>query len=96
MKSSHTKKSDEELYLELYGDKDSARKAFEEIYQRYSSKVYTFCSRVMGDTELADDIFQETFINFYESALVEREMKNVSAYIFKIARNLCINEKQKK
>jgi RNA polymerase sigma-70 factor (ECF subfamily) len=50
----------------------------------------------MGNETLADDVFQETFIRFYESAKSDREMTNVSAFIFRIARNLCLNEKQRK
>jgi RNA polymerase sigma-70 factor (ECF subfamily) len=45
---------------------------------------------------MAEDIFQETFTRFYESAKTKREMTNVSGYLLKIARNLCLNEKTKK
>ena len=45
---------------------------------------------------MAEDVFQETFTRFYESAKKDREMTNVSGYLLKIARNLCLNEKAKK
>ncbi len=73
-----------------------ARQAFEEIYSRYSTKIFTYCNRILFDKELAEDVFQETFLRFYETAEKNREMSNVSAFLFKIARNLCINEKQRK
>lgn len=88
--------SDEEVYDCLCGNKDLAAKAFDELYSRYATKIYTYCSRILLDPELADDVFQETFLRFYESADSKREMTNLGAFLFKIARNLCINEKQRK
>jgi RNA polymerase sigma-70 factor (ECF subfamily) len=88
--------SDEELYYLLLKDKKTAAVAFDELYSRLSTKLFTYCKRVMMDDALAEDIFQETFLKFYESTNAERNMTNVSAFIFRIARNLCINEKQKK
>jgi len=88
--------SDEELYYLLLKDKKTAAEAFDELYSRLSTKLFTYCKRVMLDDALAEDIFQETFLKFYESTNAERNMTNVSAFIFRIARNLCINEKQKK
>lgn len=96
MKNDLKKLTDEELYSRFYGKKSVARAAFDEIYRRYSSKIYTYCSRIIGDSELAEDVFQEAFLKFYESSNVQRDMTNVSAYLFRIARNLCINEKQRK
>ena len=88
--------SDEELYNLFYEDKSRAKLAFEELYNRYSTKIYTYCNRILFDSELAEDVFQETFMKFFESANKDRDMTNVSAFLFKIARNLCINEKQRK
>lgn len=96
MKRELKNKTDEELYYMLYEDKSKARAAFDELYARFSTKIYTYCKRILLIDELAEDVFQETFLKFYESANVDREMTNVSAFIFRIARNLCINEKQKK
>jgi RNA polymerase sigma factor (sigma-70 family) len=88
--------SDEELYELLYGSDNISRLAFEELYQRYSSKLYTYCRRILGNNETAEDVFQEAFIKFYESSKVQRVMTNVGGYLTKIARNLCLNEKQRK
>jgi RNA polymerase sigma-70 factor, ECF subfamily len=96
MKRAFKSYSDEELYYLLLKDKKTAAEAFDELYSRLSTKLFTYCKRVMLDDALAEDIFQETFLKFYESTNAERNMTNVSAFIFRIARNLCINEKQKK
>jgi RNA polymerase sigma-70 factor (ECF subfamily) len=73
--------------------KDIAKKAFDEIYYRYSSRIYTLCYRFVRDAESAKDIFQETFIKFYETATTNNEgVERIGGYLAKIARNLCINQ----
>lgn len=88
--------SDEELYAYLSQDKQKAIVAFNEIYERYSSKIYTYCHKVLDNSEVADDIFQDTFTKFFEGAVNNAESTNLAAYLIKIARNLCLNEKSKK
>jgi RNA polymerase sigma-70 factor (ECF subfamily) len=83
--------SDGELFTLLKSEKKTAGKAFEEIYTRYAQRVFAYCRRILGTREEAEDMFQETFIKFYNSRNDEREMTNLSAYLVKIARNLCIN-----
>ena len=90
------KKTDEQLYDLLSGNKDLARIAFDELYYRYSTKIFTYCRKVLNNLDIAEDIFQETFTRFYESSRTERKMTNVAGFIIKIARNLCLNEKSKR
>ena len=88
--------SDTELYYMLKGSKSESKKAFDELYRRHSTNVYTYCRKVLNNDPMAEDIFQETFTRFLESASQDRAMSNVGGYLIKIARNLCINEKTKK
>ena len=88
--------SDTELYYMLKGSKSGSKKAFDELYRRHSTNVYTYCRKVLNNDPMAEDIFQETFTRFFEGAKQERVMTNVSGYLIKIARNLCLNEKSKK
>ena len=83
--------SDIELFERLCGAKDVAEPAFAELYTRHGARVYAYCRRIIGDETIAQDMFQETFIRFYQSAQEPREMTNVPAYLLKIARNLCLN-----
>ncbi len=87
--------SDAELYYMLCDDKKAAEKAFAELYARLSGKVYAYCLRFLGDKEEARDIFQEAFMKFHQSADKNREMTNVSGFLMRIARNLCINATRK-
>ena len=83
--------SDAELFKLLNSDKARAGKAFEEIYTRYSPRVFAYCRRFLNNREEAEDVFQDTFIRFYNSRLQPREMSNLGAYLIKIARNQCVN-----
>jgi RNA polymerase sigma-70 factor (ECF subfamily) len=85
----YTRHSDEELFTLLtLGNKE----AFVELYSRYRGRIYAYALRMLGDRERANDIFQETFTRIYQQSVgSERPLTNVSAYIFKTARNICLN-----
>jgi RNA polymerase sigma-70 factor (ECF subfamily) len=87
---------DAELFYRLSGGKEMAEAAFTELYSRYGGRVFAYCLRFLGHRDEAMDVYQETFIRFYESAQKAREMTNVPGYLLKIARNLCLNCKRNK
>jgi RNA polymerase sigma-70 factor (ECF subfamily) len=91
MKRSIEKYDDSQLYESLSKKKDSAEAAFAELYARYSNRIYAYCLRLTGNSEDARDIFQETFIKFYNSCKTTKNFDNVPGYLLTIARNLCIN-----
>jgi RNA polymerase sigma-70 factor, ECF subfamily len=87
---------DAELFSRLSGSKETAEAAFAELYARYGGRVFAYCLRFLGQRDEAQDVYQETFIRFYESAQQDREMTNVPGYLLKIARNLCLNCRRNK
>jgi len=87
---------DAELFYRLSGEKEIAEAAFTELYARYGGRVFAYCLRFLGHRDEAMDVYQETFIRFFESAKKRREMTNVPGYLLKIARNLCLNCKRNK
>lgn len=84
------------LYNMLKGGDVEANKAFEILYRRCSPRVYAYCRKVFGDVQVTDDVFQETFIKFYNMGVIGQEIQNVRGYLLRIARNVCLNEKNKK
>lgn len=88
--------SDAALYYTIAGNSNEAERAFEELYDRLAPDVYRYCRRVLGNNSTAEDITQETFVRLFKSASRERAMTNLRAYIFRIARNLCLNVKVSK
>lgn len=87
--------TDAELFDMLREEAQTAERAFAELYARLSPRIYAYCRRFVGNSDDANDIFQETFIRFYQSAKKEKLMTNVPAYALRIARNLCVNSKRR-
>lgn len=87
--------SDIEL-VSLFTDRQQCEAAFAELYTRYSQRIYAYCLRVTGNQDDAGDIFQETFIRFFNAAKTSDNINNIIGYLLKIARNLCLNYKRDK
>lgn len=95
MKVQLTNLSDEEVF-ELLGSrkKSVARDAFEELYGRYSTKIYNYCRKILNNENSTSDAFQETFLKVIEASKEGKVMTNFAGYIIRVARNLCLNEKE--
>ncbi|MFZ9761297.1 MAG: RNA polymerase sigma factor [Candidatus Kapaibacteriota bacterium] len=91
--SEHT---DLELYAMLSGGGSHAHQALSMLYKRHSPRIYSYVRKILGDVQATDDIFQETFVRFYEMGVSGQDIQNVQGYLLKISRNLCLNEKAKK
>jgi len=97
MSGKFSNKTDEEIFFYIKSkDKSLSRQAFEELYSRYANKIFTYCRKVLHSVELAEDVFQEIFIKFYESMKKVDEMTNLQGYLIRIARNMCLNEKSRR
>ncbi len=94
MEHKYVQLEDSELFQLLKEENPVAEKAFGELYSRYATKIYAFCRRFLGNREEAQDIFQETFLRFYQSAKGLEESTSVYGFLLVIARNLCINFKR--
>lgn len=77
--------------VDLYiGGKEEA---FEELLKRYKSRVYGKITMYVKDRAIAQDVFQDTFVRAIH-ALKEgqyNEEGKFSAWIMRIAHNLCID-----
>ncbi len=96
MKNIFSKYSDDQLIGLLKGTKPDSDLAFTEIYERYSQRVKAYCVVAMDDEDQAADIFQETFIRFYNNIKSKDKINNVPGLLITIARNLCLNHKRNK
>ena len=61
--------------------------AFTVIYERYRVRIYSFLVRLSGRRELADDLFQETFLQLTRHATQLRPDTELGAWLFTVARN---------
>ena len=66
---------------------------FEALYERYSASIFRFIFRRLRDRADAEDVTSETFISAMHrfDELKKTETISVNAWIFKIARNKCID-----
>ena len=72
------------------------KKAFKEVLRRYQTGVYRFALSMIQDTHDAEDISQEVFLRMYRAAENYRSYASLRTYLYRIARNLCIDHIQKK
>jgi len=91
MATDYSEYDDASLFAMMRPGMAKREDAFAELYSRYSSRVYAYCMRFLSNQQEAQDIFQEAFVKFYQSAEQDREMTNVPAFLLRIARNLCVN-----
>ncbi|MBL0174082.1 MAG: RNA polymerase sigma factor [Ignavibacteria bacterium] len=67
------------------------RRLFNELYAEYDRRIFAYCLYVIGDRDKANDVFQEVFIKVYKSLHTIREEGKSSNWLFRIARNECLN-----
>jgi len=70
--------------------------AFESLVRRYSTSLYSFITRFLGDHDQASDILQQVFIQLYTSLPTLRTDKPLKAWLFQVARNRCVDELRRK
>lgn len=85
--------TDVELY-QLMCNSHKKDVAFKILYSRHKGRVYGYCRKVLSDTYAAD-AFQEIFVRFYSSAHSDRVVLNVIGFLMTIARNFCLNMKER-
>ncbi len=69
--------------------------AFEHIVSAYWAQILALSTRLLHDPEAANDIAQETFIRVWVNRR-EFQPGQLRAYIFKVARNLVVDETRKR
>jgi RNA polymerase sigma factor (sigma-70 family) len=70
--------------------------AFEDLVKRYSTPLFNFIYRFLGDYDQACDILQHVFIQLHTSLSTLRTDKPLKAWLFQVARNRCLDELRRK
>ena len=80
--------SDEELVLRFRrGEKD----AFGDLLRRYERELYGYLRRYLGDAALADDVFQNTFLQVYLKVGQYEAGRPVRPWLYTIATHQAID-----
>ncbi len=75
----------------LQGDKN----AFGQLVEKYKRSLYAYAHQMMHSHEDADDLSQEAFLRAYENLNRFKLGTNFQAWIYRILRNLCIDQLRK-
>jgi RNA polymerase sigma-70 factor (ECF subfamily) len=67
-------------------------RAFQELVERYETRLLNFVYRTIGDREKAEDLVQEVFIRVYRHLHRFDRTKKFSTWAYTIASNLAKNE----
>lgn len=79
---------DDRLMLRIQsGDAD----AFEELVDRYQGPLIGFFHRNTGDTQLAEDLTQETLLRVYNQAWDYLPRGRFRGWLYRVARNLLVD-----
>jgi len=85
--------SSDESLLARYREGDG--RAFEILYARHRQSLYRFLLGLSGKPELADEVFQETWLSLIRSASQPQGRATVRTWLFQIARNRLIDHWRK-
>lgn len=94
MQAHMTKKSDQELVQRFL---EGEQAGIEQLINRHKDKVYTYILLIVKNQQLAEDIFQDTFIKVIRSLLdgKYRENGRFASWVIRIAHNLIIDHFRK-
>jgi RNA polymerase sigma factor (sigma-70 family) len=81
--------TDEQLVARLRQGRHSA---FETLAARYQSRLLWFCWKILGSKEDAEDALQDVFAAAFRALLADEREIQVRPWLYRIARNRCINE----
>ena len=75
--------------LRRYRQGDS--QAFAELYARHRLGLFRFLCGLCGDSAIAEEVFQETWMSLIRSESQQREAVQFSTWLYQIARNRLID-----
>lgn len=86
--------TDEELVERCQAvDKSAAREPFlSALFERYHSRVSSWCYHMTGDLNSAVDLAQEVFIKAFQGIDSFRRGSKFTTWLYSIARNHCLDE----
>jgi RNA polymerase sigma-70 factor (ECF subfamily) len=80
--------SDEELLVQF---QEGKRETFGILVKRYEGELYGYLRRYLGDSNLADDVFQNTFLQVYTKIGQYEPGRPVRPWLYTIATNQAID-----
>jgi RNA polymerase sigma-70 factor, ECF subfamily len=82
-------RSDEDLLLAYRSGGD--RQAFEELVRRFEKEMYGYLRHYLGDAEMAEDVFQQTFLQVHLKCDQFEAGRKVRPWLYTVATNQAID-----
>jgi len=67
-------------------------KAFKRFFEGFYPSVCVFARKYLKDSDLAEDLAQEAFIEFWKQKDKFTEVKAMKGFIYTVTRNKCLND----
>lgn len=92
MMKDYSKYDDDQLMALLREKHPICNEAFNVLYFRYAERLKSYCLFKSENAEDAKEIHQDTWLRFHKSVLSGKNNISLPAYLYIIARNLCIDK----
>src|ERR1700759_85202 len=87
------RQSDEEL-LRRYRD-EGHQEDFDELVHRYERELYRYLARYLGNPALAEDVFQNTFLQVHLKRALYEDGRPVRPWLYSIATHQAVDAMRK-
>ena len=84
-----TSRTDEKLLLDYRSGVD--RQGFDELVRRYEKELYGYLRHYLGDAEMAEDVFQQTFLQIHLKCDQFEEGRKLRPWLYAVATNQAID-----
>jgi RNA polymerase sigma-70 factor (ECF subfamily) len=81
--------SDEKLLLSYRSDRDP--RVFEELVHRYEKEMYGYLRHYLGNVQMAEDVFQQTFLQVHMKCEQFEPGRKVRPWLYTVATNQAID-----
>ena len=71
-------------------------RAFEQLYERYSAKLLSYCRHMLGSREEAEDVVQFTFVAAHKELTEHDREIRIAPWLYTVARNRCFSVLRKR
>ena len=85
--------TDEQLLLEYRRAGD--RELYAQLVYRYERELYSYLRRYLGNAEMAEDVFQTTFLAVHLKADTSEEGRRFRPWLYSIATNAAIDARRR-
>ncbi len=71
------------------------KEKLEETIESYGKSIYSFCLKLTGSRDIADDLYQDTWLFAVKALDALDEERNIKSYLLSVALHLWKNRKRK-